>query len=283
MKRSIFFGALICAILAVFASCSDPAGGTEPTYIGTKKPSSAKEVGDIVFNDGSATPYAEIIARTEDDSETGAKITKAEKDAAIAVIFYVGTELNSDVNGVANTTTSRTLGVGLKHVQSGRAWCPGTAQAYSTNITSIQCPASGSDGALTFTGDKDGSDNLEQIAKFLKDADGVNDDTATSTNYPAFYFAKDYSTEATNLGTYSTGWYLPTIAELFAIWKVKATVDAASALCGGSQFGDNYYWSSSQFASDDKSAYVLNFGLGDCNYGGKVFTNGSVCAIRAFN
>lgn len=274
MKRSIFFGAIICALLAMVTSCSNPAGGggTTPTYIGTKNPSSAKAVGDIVFNDGSATPYTAELT-----------LTPEQKAAAIAVIFYVGTGLNSDVNGVANTTTSRTLGVGLKHDRSGPAWCPNSAQAYSTNITSIQCPVNGSAGELTFSKDKDGSDNLEQIAKFLKDADGVNDDTTTSTNYPAFYFAKDYSTEATNLGTYSIGWYLPTMAELFAIWKVKATVDAASALCGGSQFGDSYYWSSSQFASDDNSAYVLNFGLGDCNYGGKLFTNGSVCAIRAFN
>lgn len=110
MKRSIFFGALICALLVMFASCSNPAGGngggaggggTTPTYIGTKNPTDAKAVGDIVFNDGSATPYTADL-----------KLTPEQKDAAIAVIFYVGTGLNSDVNGVANTTTSRILGVG---------------------------------------------------------------------------------------------------------------------------------------------------------------------------
>lgn len=91
MKRSIFFGALICALLAMFASCSSPAGGggTTPTYIGTRNPTDAKEVGDIVFNDGSATPYT-----------TELTLTPEQKDAAIAVIFYVGTGLNSDVNEV---------------------------------------------------------------------------------------------------------------------------------------------------------------------------------------
>lgn len=296
MKKSIFFGALICALLAMFASCSNPSGengsgdagdgGRTPVSGMIGKYASPYIVGDIVFNDGSATPYEEIIARTEDDSETGAKITKAEKDAAIAVIFYVGTGLNSDVNGVANTTTIRTLGVGLKHNRSGLAWCPYSALANDTNITTIQCPASGSAGALTFSKDKDGSDNLEQIAKFLNDADGVNDDTATKANYPAFYFAKEYSTEATNLGTYSTDWYLPTIAELFAIWKVKASVDAASALCGGSQFGDSWYWSSSQYASrdDNDNAYFLSFDCGGWGFGNKSsYDDHYVCAVRAFN
>ena len=79
MKRLIFFGALICALLAMVTSCSSPAGGTDPTYIRIKNPTDAKAVGDIVFNDGNATPYDEIIARTEDDRETGKKSLKNKK------------------------------------------------------------------------------------------------------------------------------------------------------------------------------------------------------------
>lgn len=305
MKKSVFFGTLICALLAMFANCSNPAGGNNPPagnggdgtgddggrtqvsgMIG--KYTSPYVVGDIVFNDGSATPYDEINARIENDSETGKKITKAEKDAAIAVIFYVGTGLNSDVNGVANTTTSRTLGVGLKHDKNYRQWCRYTsdtdkAEVYSKNITTIVCTPNGSAGAVTFTGDKDGSDNFKQIAKFVNDADGVNDDTATKDNYPAFYFAKNYSDTATNLDTYSTGWYLPTIAELFAIWKVKDTVDAVSELCGGSQFGNSYYWSSSKYASLGGDAYFLGF----CDGNWLIYNDCGnfcyVCAVRAFN
>ncbi|MDD7698680.1 MAG: hypothetical protein PUJ61_04930, partial [Spirochaetia bacterium] len=79
------------------------------------------------------------------------------------------------------------------------------------------------------------------------------------------------------------GWYLPTVAELFDIWKVKATVDAASSLCGGSQFGDSYYWSSSQSASDDYYAYLLSFVNGGWYFYGKDSYNDYVCAVRAFN
>ena len=87
-------------------------------YIGTKKPKENKAVGDIVFNDGSAMPFAAYEALEEgNDKDTI-------KDAAIALIFYSGTELNSDdPEGNADTTTSRTLGVGLKHNRSGLAWC----------------------------------------------------------------------------------------------------------------------------------------------------------------
>ena len=78
------------------------------------------------------------------------------------------------------------------------------------------------------------------------------------------HFAKNYKTTATNLeAAYENGWYLPTVAELFDIWKVKATVDAASSLCGGSQFGNSYYRSSSQYASNVNYACLLDFYGGD--------------------
>ena len=46
----------------------------------------AYEVGDIVFTDGSATPYTETLT-----------LTGAQKEAAIAVIFYKGTGVNNQI------------------------------------------------------------------------------------------------------------------------------------------------------------------------------------------
>ena len=131
-----------------FVGCTNPAGennaggstgGSE--ILGTKAPDVAKAVGDIVFNDGSATPYTAELTLSDE-----------QKAAAIAVIFKVD--------------GGKTLGVGLKHNGSGLAWCTSDAKAYNTNIKTIQCPASGAAGNFTFTGDTDGSDNLEQIAHF---------------------------------------------------------------------------------------------------------------------
>ena len=138
---------------------------------------------------------------------------------------------------------------------------------------------------MTFTGDRNGSDNLEQIEAF----DGV-DDTATTENYPAFYFAKNYSDTATNIaGTdYESGWYLPSIAELFQIYangkgeNKVFDIDAVSEALGGDKFDTDFYWSSSQYASDDCVSYDFYFYYGDWNFGYKYFTN-AVCAVRAFN
>ena len=257
-------------------------------YIGTKKPAKAKTVGDIVFSDGSSMPYADFSAL--DDTAKDEK-----KLSAIALIFYKGTGLNSG----NDTTTNRTLGVGLKHAE--KAWCIESANAYSKDIDTIQCKPDdvGSPGAYTFTdstaNDRNGSDNLEQIAAFLKAAEGVTDDTTgdgASERSPAFYFAKNYKETAKNIaGTdYESGWYLPSIAELFQIYACRAdqtngfAVDEASAALGGDQFGTSgYYWSSSQKKSNATDAYLII--SSDAEWGNiwKTESNRSVCAIRAFN
>ena len=231
-----------------------------PTYFGTKSPTDPKAVNDIVFSDGSATPYT-----------SGLTLTDAQKNAAVAVVFYKGTECSND-------GSTRTLGVGLKRSASTMQWCLNTANGYNTNITTIQCTPSGSAGAYTFAGDKDGSDNLSQIAAFLTG----NNDTGTAANYPAFYWAKNYGTTNGCTGAYASGWYLPGIAELYQIYNLRTNIDAAVALCGLSDtFSSTYFWSSSQYASYDGVAYALSFGNGSCTDGSKDFY-GYVCAVRAF-
>ena len=232
-------------------------------WIGSKSPTTSKTVGDIVFNDGSATPYS-----------NGMTITNEQKAAAIALIFYKGTGLNS-----GSDTTTRTLGVGLKHNKDKLAWCTESAKAYNINITTIQCPRDGS----SFTGDKNGSDNLAQISEFL----GDEDDTATAENYPAFYWCINYSNYATNLGAdYQTGWYLPTHAELYQIYNNKTTIDTASVALGGNKFetDSNYtYVTSTQlYYSDDPYGKIkLDFKDGNWSWSRKTNTY-AVCAIREF-
>ena len=120
-------------------SVTDP---VEEHDIGIKKATDEKEVGDIVFKDGTATPYT-----------SGMSLTKKQKNAAIAIIFYKGKGLN---NG-SDTSTIRTLGVGLKHSKTGLAWCTESADAYGKNITTIKCSATKKGNKYTFTGDKNGS------------------------------------------------------------------------------------------------------------------------------
>ncbi len=214
-----------------------------------------KQVGDIVLNDGS---FLRDVTSVSD----------ADKAKAIAVIYKV--------------TGSKAYGVGLVHNKSGLAWCLVSANGFDTNFTDLQCTVSGSDGNLSFTGDTDGSDNFTKISQAL----GNNDDTGTAGNYPAFEFAKNYASQTGShvSGTsYANGWYLPALSELFDIWKVKDTVDAKSDLCGGSKFDDNYYWTSSQFASLGHDAYVLRSSNKAHQINNtKILTN-YVCCIRVFN
>ena len=246
-------------------------------YYGTKAPTEAKEVGDIVFSDGSAIPYADF-------KTLYSSVRNARKNVIIAIIFYKGTELNSDDSeGNPDTTTSRTLGLGLKRCKL--VWCTSSANAYKTNITTIACTPSGSDGAYTFAGDKNGSDNLEQIAEFLNEKhqtdETVVNDTGVGQNssvtpeeaaelYPAFYYGKNYKDqEGSNVtGTaYETGWYLPTSAELFQIYvngigpdKVLDIGNLFRELVGG-QFND-WFRASSQHASADIKASEIYSGTG---------------------
>ncbi|MBR3813961.1 MAG: hypothetical protein IKK38_08815 [Spirochaetaceae bacterium] len=285
MKKLNFALLLALALSAVLISCGGGGGGgggaapattdsssttTTSTYFGTKSPTDPKAVNDIVFSDGSATPYT-----------SGLTLTAAQKNAAVAMIFYKGTECSND-------GSTRTLGVGLKRSATAMKWCRYSsasdyANGYSTNITTIQCTPSGSAGSYTFSGDTDGSNNLAQIATFLA-SNGSTDDTETTANYPAFYWAKNYGTTNGCTGAYATGWYLPSIAELYQIYNMRTTIDAAIALCGlTNTFSSTWFWSASQSASLVNAACLLAFNSGDWS---SLYNKNNgltyVCAVRAF-
>lgn len=178
-----------------------------PEYIGTKSPSDTKEVGDIIFSDGSAMPYDYFLDNDLDDLQ---------RLNAVAVIFYKGTGLNSG----NDTTTVRTLGVGLYNKEL--AWCTTAANAYNLSINTIKCKPDTSkakDEILSFTdgtaNDRKGSDNLAQIATFLTN-NGKTDDTGDASKYPAFSFANKYDAAGIK---YDSGWYLPSLAEFYELFK----------------------------------------------------------------
>ena len=67
-KTKLILDILLCITAISFIACSSPSssgGGNENsivTYVGTKAPTEAKNVGDIVFNDGSAMSYTDFEA-----------------------------------------------------------------------------------------------------------------------------------------------------------------------------------------------------------------------------
>ena len=285
MKKIFKTLAVLAAVAALgfgFVSCGDSGddnngsgspssgggngGGGKSGYIGTKAPSEAKAVGDIVFNDGSATPYASVSGSLRYDYE--------KQKAVVAVIFYAGS--SDDVLG------AKTLGVGLKenYTYGGRFAKSGTT-GYTTNLAEIQCtPSASGKGAAetaTFTGDLDGSDNWAKIC-----ATDTTAEENAETNYSLFYTINCYGYGFT--GDYQSGWYLPTVAELSMLYRVKDTVNAAFDTCGQSRKCFNTYISSSQVASDAEQVWNVDFGGA---YGGYISSQKkddyNYCrAIRAF-
>jgi len=205
----------------------------------------AYEVGDIVFTDGSATPYSNTLSLSDE-----------QKAAAIAIIFYKGTGLNTDVNYEEDTSKTRTLGIGLLHSEDVPRipWCLKdddndiVALGYYCEFETTECTWSMPGGVRKFFGDKNGSDNLAQMSQIFKTKQtngeqlygyAAVDDTNNPDLYPAFYFAKNYKDQTGSRvkdTAYETGWFLPSLAEIWKLCEVKDTVDAASELCGGSKF-----------------------------------------------
>ena len=110
--------------------------------------------------------------------------------------------------------------------------------------------------------------------------DAVSDE-GTSGNYPAWEWVNAYATENSLAGSYANGWYLPTLAELSMLYRVKDTVNSALEKAGGTKIADEGYWSSSQFASHFNSAWGVWFDDGYLYFHTKGSTK-SVCTVRAF-
>lgn len=233
-----------------------------PAYIGSKAPTAAKAVGDIVFNDGSATPYSSELT-----------LTDAQKNAVVAVIFYAGE--STDVLG------AKTLGVGIHNTQGETTktymWAQSNTTGFTTKFTEIQCTPNGSTADdATFSGDIDGSDNWSKVC--------TTDTTAAANaeaNYPAFNWVNNYATTYNLAGDYASGWYLPTVAELSMMYRTKATVNAAIEKADGTKIADDMYWSSSQGSSTFYGAWYVWFGDGYLSRYNKD-DDISVCGVRAF-
>ncbi|MBQ1198463.1 MAG: hypothetical protein IIX47_07690, partial [Spirochaetaceae bacterium] len=219
-------------------------------------------VGDILFTDGTRIK-AENVKYGVPDSQM---------DKAFGVVAYT---LYGGATGKA---------VGLQKSSSTLMWARSGTTGYNTKFTEIQAGYSNFDyidGKYTnyvFTGDMDGSDNWEEICKV--DLEGTQD---AATNYPAFNFALKYGETAGLTETkYETGWYIPSVAELYDVYTNKEVVQTSLTAAGGFTIGTGYYWSSSQYDSDDFSACRVGFSGGSVS----IFSNNHkyyVLVVQAFN
>ena len=161
------------------------------------------------------------------------------------------------------------LGVGIVHSESELAWCTSSAEGFSTNITALQ--------GKKASGYMDGRDGWEKLKEACSDAE------SNPENYPAWNYSLTYAKNNGLTGDLATGWYLPTVAELYTIYQNKTTVDTSLSKAGGSTFGTSDYWSCCQLPSNNCGARGLYFNIGSMYSNFKYFINGSVCSVRAFN
>ena len=255
---------------------------SDVNFIGQKVKPDA--VGDIVFSDGSATPYAQ-----------GLSLTAGQKQEAVAVIFYKGT--STDVLG------EKMLGVGIHNSQEEEQtelkWAfkpdPGvldsSAQGNDHKFVNLICTVTFNEGFMmglannvleaSFSGTIDGSNSWTTLCEDVTDY-------TNPSRYPAWTWVNNYAETYELTGDFTSGWYFPSIAELsmlcIAVKDTNSVINEALSCANGTPVADKTYWSSSQAnynGSNPQMAMCVNFTVskidGGYKYGGR-----SVLAIRAF-
>ena len=160
------------------------------------------------------------------------------------------------------------LGVGIVHKKM--EWCTESATGYNQNIKALQ-------GGTT-SGYMDGSDGWEKLKEACSDA------ASNPENYPAWNYILTYAETNGLTGDLAKGWYLPTMAELYTIYKNRTAVNESISKADGSQFSkDRRYWSCCQNPSANGYARVLYFSYGSMYDGFKTYNCNYVCSVRAFN
>ena len=227
-------------------------GSNSTTGTFTIKDYSSYSVGDVILKDGSKVAVADVSTTTFETS--GDKVP-------VAVVFF-------DTNGVA-------LGLGLKKSSKFLKWALEDTTGYNTTFTDISASIDYSVSSRTFTGDCDGSDNWEYICSV--DPEGTKD---AATNYPAFNFAANYGTTNCTDSDFASGWYIPSISELYEIYKNKETLQTSLTKVSDFTIGTSWYWSSSQ-SSNNSVVYLLNFSDGGV-YAGFKSVYDDVLVVRQF-
>ena len=248
--------------------------------------SNTEAIGYISFDDTVGNHVVTINCGTASGS-TAYDVIESEKCFAVGdILFTDGTRMKAEnvKYGVPDSQAAKAFGVigrttyggckgyalGVQKSANTLTWAAQYSTGYYTNFIGIQ-------GTIT-SGDMDGSDNWEYICR--KDSTASQN---SATNYPAFNFANTYGTIASLTGTeYETGWYLPSVAELYDVYENKIAVQESLAAVNGFNFTSGDYWSSSQGASNDYDAYKVDFSDGYVYYNLK-YVNSNVLVLQAFN
>ncbi len=174
---------------ALLVGCSNNAGGGSN---GNGSDTVNFQVGDIIFNDGSKVSYSE-----------GLTLSPEQKAAAVAVIFYV--RKNTDEKLLSDAGVNA-LGLGLlekNNIPMAKAGTKGATELI--------------EGAKSLT---NGKSNTAAIIAY-------DSENYTEENYPKIWWVDHYNAVASNLGKYSSDWYMPAIDEVRALYSNADKVNAS--------------------------------------------------------
>lgn len=250
-------------------------GGVECTKQDSSSDDDDDSDDDDFIIDLTSTPVVGSIIMKDGSLKTKETITGDEANA-IAVVYYV------------DTAKKKAYAVGKNHdAENDMKWCTNAASVDSSAISGLETTVGGTaPNNLTFSKYIDGSTGLATLKAAANDYDAAK--------YPAWAWCETYGNTAANVpddakADFKTGWYFPSVKELYDIFKAKATVDAALTAAGGQDFTGVSYLSSS---TDGNGCLRLNLNSGSgygetagntSGYSPK--SNGgsdNVCAVRVF-
>ena len=180
--------------------------------------------------------------------------------------YSFGEGICEPVGVVVGVSGNKAMMMGLHKSSYSMSWAPRDTFGYITKFAEIQASRFGSvESGYNFSGDLVGRDNW--LAVCNSDREGVLE----PKNYPAFYFAYNY------------GWYLPSVSELYTVFENKEVLQKSLNIVDGLDFGNNWYWSSSQASSADEGVYGVSFIKGEVNNIYKYCSAGYVIVFHDLN
>ena len=220
------------------------------------------KIGDVLLNDGTVVSYTGNITFTDE-----------QKKKAVCVLAYFNDK-------------EEPVGLGVHNSESYYAWAKKDTNAYNWSFETDCTPSNFKADKASFypkNDDTDGSDNWACIENtYSRLESGKSEKPAEDC--PAFDYVNKYAETFSLTGNYTTGWYMPSIAELCYIYRNKATVNAVLEALGGTGFYYYNYWSSSSVYGKDSNnhAWYLNVYAGTLQSANKDY-NARVCCVRAFS
>lgn len=220
---------------------------------------SAIAVGDIVLSDGSVV-QTQSLSAWDEESFPVAVVVAIDEDGSL-------------------------LGLGIHRSEDTLPWAtegsPGERICFATLESWLEGSEEGQANQISFEGLLNGSDGWQIICS--------TDEQATDADYPAFAFVNTYAETYRLSGDVASGWYLPSIAEVCAIYRNREAINQSLRLIHSLDetasmdgLGTNWYWSSSQSSARDDYAWFVHYFNGYVSDCPKNFTNLHALAVKRF-